>query len=68
MIKDAALGGLLFLSGEERQENMLREGADGSAGDRPEESPGTVLIGDEDDTETPEPITELYGRDGLYML
>ena len=47
---------------------MLREGPDGSAADRPDESPGTVLMGDEDDTEAPEPITELYGRDGLYML
>lgn len=68
LIKDAALGGLLVFSGEERQENRLLEGPDVSAGGRTEESPGTVFMGDEDDTEAPDPITDLYGRDGLYML
>lgn len=64
LIRAAALGGVLALIGEEREENRLK----GSALDRTEERPGTVFIG-EDDAVVPVPtMTPLNGRVELYMF
>lgn len=62
LIRAAALGGVLDLIGEEREENRLK----GSALDRTEERPGTVFIG-EDDAVVPT-MTPLNGRVELYMF
>lgn len=52
-----------------REENRLLEGLGVSAGERTEERPGTVFMGEEEDAVVPEPATtDLYGRDELYMF
>ena len=68
LIRAAALGGVLDLIGDEREEKRLLEGLEGSALDRTEERPGTVFIG-EDDVVVPVPtMTPLNGRVELYMF
>lgn len=68
LIRAAALGVLLDLIGEEREEKRLLDGPEVSALDRTDERPGTVFIGD-DDTVPPEPtMTDLNGKVELYMF
>lgn len=55
LIRAAALGGLLDLSGDEREENKFLAVAEASARDRTDERPGTVFIGDEEDAVPLEP-------------
>lgn len=69
LIRAAALREVFDLSGEDREENRLLAGPEGSAEDRTEERPGTVFMGEEEDAVPLEPpITDLYGRDELYMF
>lgn len=67
LIRAAALGGVLDLSGDEREENrFLAEPVASEAKERTEERPGTVFIGEEEEAEPP--ITVLYGRGELNIL
>lgn len=69
LIRAAALGFVLDLIGEEREENRLLEGLELSALERTEERPGTVLMGEEEEEAAPEPtMTALYGRVEQYMF
>lgn len=69
LIRAAALGVVLDLTGEEREENRPLEGPEVSALERTLERPGTVFIGEEEEEPAPEPtMTALYGRVELYMF
>lgn len=70
LIRAAALGEVLDLSGDVREENkFLAEPVASEAKDRTEERPGTVFIGEEEDAVPLEPpIMVLYGRGELNIL
>lgn len=70
MIRAAALGAVLVLSGDEREENrFLAEPVASEAKERTEERPGTVFMGEEEVAVPLEPpITVLYGRGEPNML
>lgn len=70
LIRAAALGGVLVLSGDVSEEKRFLAGPMASeAKDRTEERPGTVFIGEDEDGVPVEPaITVLYGRGELNML
>lgn len=70
LIRAAALGGVLDLRGDEREENRFLAGPVTSwAKERIEERPGTVFMGEEEDAVPLEPpITVLYGSGKLNIL
>lgn len=69
LIRAAALGGVLDLSGDEREENRFLAGPVTSAAkERTEERPGTVFMGEEEDPVPEPPITVLYDRGELNIL
>lgn len=70
LIRAAALGEALDLSGDEREEKRFLAWPDTSeAQERTEERPGTVFMGEEEDAVPLEPpITVLYGRGELNIL
>lgn len=70
LIRDAALGALLDLSGEERDENRFLAGpVTSEAKERTDDRPGTVFIGEEEDAVPLEPpIPVLYCRGEVNIL
>lgn len=70
LIRAAALGEVLDLSGDEREENKFLAGpVTSDAKERTEERPGTVFMGEEEDAVPLEPpITVLYGRGELNIV
>lgn len=70
LIRAAALGEVLDLSGDVREENRFLAGpVTSEANERTEERPGTVFMGEEEDAVPLEPpITVLYGRGELNIL
>lgn len=70
LIRAAALGGVLVLSGDDREENrFLAEPVASEAKERMEDRPGTVFIGEEEGAGPPDPpIIVLYCRGELNIL
>lgn len=69
LMRAAALGGVLDLSGDEREANRFLAGpVTSEAKERTEERPGTVFMGEEDAEPLEPPITVLYDRGELNIL
>lgn len=70
LIRVAAFGEVLDLSGDDREENKFLAGPEISdAKERTADRPGTVLMGEEeDDVPLEPPITVLYGRGELNIV
>lgn len=70
LISAAALGEVLDLSGDDREENKFLAGpVTSDAKERTEERPGTVFMGEEEEVVPLEPpITVLYGKGELNIV